>query len=53
MTALYDSTRGVGSFGSFSSDKATDSSMFLLMGAGCLGAVAIYFFLKKKKVTLA
>jgi len=53
MTALYDSTRGVGSFGSFSSDKVTDSSMFLLMGAGCLGAVAIYFFLKKKKVTLA
>jgi len=53
MTALYDSNHGVGSFSFFSSEKGTSSSMFLLIGAGCLGAVAFYFFLKKKKVSIA
>jgi len=53
MTALYDSAHGVGSFGFLSSETGTNSSMFLLISAGCLGAVAIYFFLKKKRVSLA
>ena len=34
-------------------NEESSLTVFILISAGCLGAVAIYFFLKKKKVSIA